>query len=133
MFFHQLYYKWNSSLGGSNDYYGTTFLASNYTFQVTVQQEPVSINGLPLIQPVPTEYWTRPIEGQNDQWYTVASNWLNNAHDADNGGTENRYQPDGIAPNSPHILWTRPTEDNGILGGSNDGRTGTGNAFNAGS
>ena len=133
VFFHELYYRWNSSLGGSNDYYGTTFLASNYTFQVTVQQEPVSINALPLIQPVPTEYWTRPIEGQNDQWYTVASNWLNNAHDADNGGTENRYQPDGTAPNSPHILWTRPTEDNGILGGSNDGRTGTGNAFNAGS
>ena len=133
VFFHQLYYKWNSDLGGSNDYYGTTFLASNYTFQVTVQQEPVSINGLPLIQPVPTEYWTRPIEGQNDQWYTVASNWLCNAHDRDNGGAENRYQPDGTAPNSPHILWTRPTEDNGILGGSNDGRIGTGNAFNAGS
>ena len=136
VFFHQLYYHWNSTNGGgssSNDYYGTTFLASNYTFPVTVQQEQVSINGLPLIQSMPTEYWTRPIEGQNDQWYTVSSNWLNNAHDADNGGTENRYQPDGIAPNSPHILWTRPTEDNGILGGTNDGRTDTGNAFNAGS
>jgi hypothetical protein len=133
VFFHQLYYKWNSTMGGSNDYYGTTFLASNYTFQVAVQQEPVSINGMPLLEPVPTEYWTRPIEGQNDQWYTVSSNWMNNAHDADNGGTENRYQPDGIAPNSPHILWTRPTEDNGIVGGKNDGRTGTGNAFNAGS
>ncbi len=133
VFFHQLYYGWNSTTGGSNDYYGTTFLASNYTFTVQVQQDPVSINGLPLIQSEPTEYWTRPIEGQNDQWYTVSSNWLNNAHDADNGGTENRYQPDGIAPNSPHILWTRPTEDNGILGGTNDGRTGSGNAFNAGS
>ncbi len=132
--FHQLQYLWNSTNGGgSADYYGTTFLASNYTLTVNVQQEPVSINGLPIIQFMPTEYWTRPIEGQNDQWYTVSSNWLNNAHDADNGGTENRYQPDGIAPNSPHILWTRPTEDNGILGGKNDGRNGTGNAFNAGS
>jgi hypothetical protein len=133
VFFHELYYKWDSSMGGSNDYYGTTFLASNYTLQVVVQQEPVSINGLPILEPVPTEYWTRPIEGQNDQWYTVASNWLCNAHDRDNGGAENRYQPDGTAPNSPHILWTRPTEDNGILGGTNDGRVGTGNAFNAGS
>jgi hypothetical protein len=132
VFFHELYYRWNDTSAMRN-YYGTTFLASNYTFQVAVQQDPVSINGMPLLEPVPTEYWTRPIEGQNDQWYTVSSNWMNNAHDADLGGTENRYQPDGIAPNSPHILWTRPTEDNGIVGGKNDGRTGTGNAFNAGS
>jgi hypothetical protein len=134
VFFHELYYRWNSGVGGgSNDYYGTTFLASNYTLTVRVQQEPVSINGLPIIQPVPTEYWARPIEGQNDQWYTISSNWLCNAHDRDNGGAENRYQPDGVSPNSPHILWTRPTEDNGILGGTNDGRVGSGNAFNAGS
>ena len=82
---------------------------------------------------MPTEYWTRPIEGQNDQWYTVSSNWLSGSHDRDNGGGENRYQADGIAPNSPHILWTRPTEDNGIVGGANLSRTDSGNAFNAGS
>ncbi len=132
--FHQLQYLWNSSNGGgSADYYGTTFLASNYTLTVNVQQEPVSINGLPIIQSIPTEYWARPIEGQNDQWYTVSSNWLSGPHDRDNGGGENRYQADGIAPNSPHILWTRATEDNGIVGGGNLSRDGIGNAFNAGS
>ena len=88
---------------------------------------------MPIIQSVPTEYWTRPIEGQNDQWYTVSSNWLAGSHDRDNGGGENRYQADGTAPNSPHILWTRPTEDNGIVGGANLSRTDVGNAFNAGS
>jgi hypothetical protein len=72
-------------------------------------------------------------EGQNDQWYTISSNWLSGSHDRDNGGGENRYQADGIAPNSPHILWTRPTEDNGIVGGANLSRTDSGNAFNAGS
>ena len=130
----QVTYIWNSTYhGGDNNYYGTTFLASNYTLTVKVQQEPVSINGLPILEPVPTEYWTRPIEGQNDLWYTVSSNWLCNSHDRDNGGGENRYQADGIAPNSPHILWTRPTEDNGIVGGTGVGRTDSGNAFNAGS
>ena len=117
--FHQLQYLWNSTnQGGDANYYGTTFLASNYTLIVNVQQEPVAINGLPLIQSIPTEYWTRPIEGQNDQWYTISSNWLCNSKDRDNGGGENRYQADGTAPNSCHILWTRPTEDNGIVGGT---------------
>ncbi len=75
--FHQMQYLWNSTNGGGDpNYYGTTFLASNYTLTVNVQQEPVSINSLPIIQSMPTEYWTRPIEGQNDQWYTVSSNWL---------------------------------------------------------
>jgi len=132
--FHQLQYLWNSTNGGGDEnYYGTTFKASNYTLTVNVQQEPVSINGLPIIQSIPTEYWARPIEGQNDQWYTVSSNWLSGSHDRDNGGGENRYQADGTAPNSPHILWTRPTEDNGIVGGANLSRTDVGNAFNAGS
>ena len=84
---------------------------------------------------MPTEYWTRPIEGQNTDWAAVSSNWLSGEHDRDNGGGENRYQADGTAPNSPHILWTRPTEDNGIVGGTTGARDdgATGNAFNAGS
>jgi hypothetical protein len=135
---HKLQYLWynnggSNTTGGDNNYYGTTFLASNQTITVNVQQESVGINGLPIIESIPTEYWTRPIEGQNDQWYTISSNWLSGSHDRDNGGGENRYQADGIAPNSPHILWTRPTEDNGIVGGANLSRTDSGNAFNAGS
>jgi outer membrane protein assembly factor BamB len=141
--FHELFYRWyyDTSPGadltrtGANatytDYYGTTFKESTYTLKVTVQEEKVSLIGLPLISPLPTEYWTRPIEGQNTNWYLVASNWLSGPHDRDNGGGENRYQAEGIAPNSPHILWTRPTEDNGIL--DDTGRSGTGNSFNAGS
>ena len=129
--FFELYYHWNSSTGGSNDYYGTTFLESSFTSTVNVQQEPTSLIGLPNIQALPTEYWTRPIDGQNTDWYQISSNWLGNSHDRDNGGIENRYQADGIAPNSPHILWTRPTEDNGVVGGSDLSRAG--NTFNAGS
>jgi hypothetical protein len=129
LFIDQLYWRW------TGDWYGTTLLASNYTLTVNVQQESVILNGLPLTESMPTEYWTRPIEGQNTGWYSVSSNWLSGAHDRDNGGGENRYQADGTAPNSPHILWTRPTEDNGIIGGTtgirDEGQTG--NAYNAGS
>jgi len=126
----ELYWRWNSS-STERDYYGTTWLASNYTLQVTVQQDPVSINGMPLLESLPTEYWSRPIEGQNTAWYTISSNWLSGAHDRDNGGAENRYQAEGTAPESAHILWTRPTEDNGVVGGENYSRAG--NVFNAGS
>jgi outer membrane protein assembly factor BamB len=138
--FHEQQYLWNSTNGGSADsmfgagsdsYYGVTLKESTYTLKVTVQDEPVSPVGLPEISPLPTEYWTRPIEGQNTNWYQVASNWLSGPHDRDNGGAENRYQADGIAPNSAHILWTRPTEDNGLVGGNDLSRAG--NVFNAGS
>ena len=134
VYFLEFRYIWNNTnQGGSNDYYGTIFKASNSTNTLVVQQPPVSPIGYPAIQPGPTAYWTRPIEGQNTNWYTVSSNWLSDGHDSWNGGMENRYQPDGTAPNSPHILWTRPTEDNGLLGGTNEGRPGSANSFNAGS
>ncbi len=127
--FLKLFYNWDDSSTQRN-YYGTTFLASSYTLPIVVRQEPSNLIDLPLIQYAPTEYWTRPIEGQNTYWANYASNWLGNAHDNDNGGSENRFQEDGTAPNSGHILWTRPTEDNGVVGGS-VGRFG--NVFNAGS
>jgi hypothetical protein len=127
-------YMWNSTnQGGSPDYYGVKFLASSYTTTLVVQQNPVSLTGLtaPSYNPVPTQFWTRPINQQNVEWYAIASNWLENGHDLNNGGQQNAYQPDGTAPMSGHILWTRPEEDSGILGGSNTGRIA--NSFNTGS
>jgi hypothetical protein len=58
---HKLQYLWynnggSNTTGGDNNYYGTTFLASNQTITVNVQQESVGINGLPIIESIPTEY-----------------------------------------------------------------------------
>jgi hypothetical protein len=83
-----------------------------------VQEEPI-IPEEELAVPLPTEYWVRPIEGQNTEWYRVSSNWYNNARDRDNGGPRNAWQQDGVGPNSAHILWTKPTEDGGVVGGGN--------------
>jgi outer membrane protein assembly factor BamB len=84
-----------------------------------------------LSYPLPTEYWARPIEGQNTDWYIISSNWLNPpfcevgdsgtqgaVSACDTQGGYGRLQTDGIAPNSPHILWTRPLQDGGVVGGS---------------
>jgi hypothetical protein len=62
--------------------------------------------------PPPTSYWTRPIEAQNWAWFKVASNWL--------GGAQivGLVQPDGIAPNSPHVMWTKAFQDGGVVGGN---------------
>jgi hypothetical protein len=96
---------------GGGDYVNDTYLASSATTTLTVQQEQIP---QPPSFPLPTEYWTRPIEGQNTNWYTIASNWLSSPQ------IMYRFQPDGAAPNSPHIMWTQPYEFGGVVGGTNN-------------
>jgi hypothetical protein len=108
-------YTWSGS------YQGDIFLPASKTTTFTVQEEqlPEAITSFPL----PTEYWTRPIEGQNSDWWTISSNWLGGAsirsgETVTGGAGYGRYQPDGIAPESPHVMWTRPIQDGGVVGGS---------------
>ena len=55
-------YTWTGAY--QYDYY----MASNATCSLTVTEEPiVSTTGGTAL---PTEYWTRPIFGENDQWYS---------------------------------------------------------------
>jgi len=99
---------------GTDVYVNDTFTASSATTSLTVQQAPIpKISNYPFT----TSYWTRPIEGQNSNWASLASNWLGGSHIL---ATANIWQPDGIAPNSAHILWKRPIEFGGITGGISD-------------
>ena len=96
-------------------YVNDIYLPSSAQTTLTVQQQPVS-----MIQsaPQPTSYWTRPINGQNTDWDTIASNYLRPEGAAYSYGSV-RLQPDGTAPNSAHILWTDPINAGGIVGGNN--------------
>ncbi|MCX8151104.1 MAG: PQQ-binding-like beta-propeller repeat protein [Candidatus Bathyarchaeota archaeon] len=96
---------------GMQDFENDTALPSSATEFLTVQQNPV-----PKIAdyPLPSSYWTRPIEGQNTAWASIASNWLSGVH---LGGMK-IWQRDGVAPQTSHILWTKPIEFGGIVGGS---------------
>ena len=126
--FEEFRFLWSYG-SAEREFYGIVFKESTFTDTLVVQEEQV----IPLDQPafpLPTEYWVRPIEGQNTPWWQVASNWYGNVHDDDNGGSENRFQPDGIGPNSAHILWTKVTEDGGLVGGGNFSVPG--DTFNAG-
>src|SRR3990172_6480068 len=59
-----------SSATESND----TYLPSSASTILTVQEEPIPdpITSYPL----PQEYWTRPIYGENTDWWAISSNWL---------------------------------------------------------
>ena len=102
--------------GGGNyiDYVNDIYLPSSASTTLTVQQDQAPG---PPTYPLSTEYWTRPIEGQNTEWYRVASNYLNPFGRAYQYGSQ-RFQPDGIAPSSPHIVWTKPLADGGVVGGT---------------
>lgn len=98
---------------------GDVFMAASAerTLEVTEEQVPAASNGASL----PTEYWARPINGQNNNWYAIASNWLNapqirSGATSTGGAGYGRYQPDGIGPEAPHVLWTKPLQFGGVAG-----------------
>lgn len=107
-----LYNPDNGIAGTPGDFINDTFLGSSATTTLSVQQDPIT-----AVQDygLPTSYWTRPIEGQNTNWATVASNYL--------GAPQivGVLQADGAAPNSPHIMWTKPLQFGGVVGGSHTG------------
>ena len=75
----------------------------------TVQEEP--IEAWPE-NPLPTEYWTRPINMANRGWYPLAGNWLAGA--AQNVGPTERFAY-GPAPESAHIMWTKQYWAGGVM------------------
>ncbi len=117
-------YVWNSTntpgLSSTySQYYGDVYTASSATQTITVQNEPIQS---PVAPSLPTQYWTYPINGQNYNWYTIASNWLSAPYIAGANpsfGIPGGIQPDGTAPNSAHIMWSKPIQYGGVVGGNN--------------
>ena len=93
----------------SGAYNGDIYLPSTRTIEWTVQDEPIAT---PITSyPLPTEYWTHPIEGQNTDWWKISSNWLGSPQIVD------RLQNYGSAPNSFHVMWSKPIQQGGVVGG----------------
>jgi hypothetical protein len=107
-------YKLHFEYGGqvytwSGTYQNDTYLPSSKDITWTVQEDPLP---KPITSyPLPTEYWTHPIEGQNTDWWLVSSNWLGSPQ------IVNRFQPYGAAPNSPHVMWSKSIQQGGVAGG----------------
>ncbi len=116
---------------------GTQFDASVYykpssdgPYELTVQTEQVA--SYPSSS-LPTDYWTRPVEPQNREWWSILGNWPStgvvgggttwpadtNKYNVYNGGTMNNYYAAYVlAPNSAHIVWKRQYAIGGLIGGS---------------
>ena len=76
----------------------------------TVTQEP--LGGWPL-SPLPTDYWTYPINSENREWYSVAGDWPIGSYNA----SKINFNPWSKAPNTAHVLWSMRTTISGIQGG----------------
>ncbi len=88
-----------------------TYEASSASATLTVQQAPV---GIYPTTPLPTAYWTRPIYGENWNWYTVSSNWLG----AGVPGFASGFPGDAVGPLTGHVMWTKPLDMGGVVGGN---------------
>ena len=110
-----------------------TYMPSSASTTITVQQQ-----AIPFIAtyPLPAEYWTRPIYGENPGWWTISSNWLGSgspveasagswaigAYGANSlfaGAALNRNPGDAIGSQTSHVMWTKPLQAGGIVGGNN--------------
>jgi outer membrane protein assembly factor BamB len=100
-------------------FYGVVYgPSSSNVATLTVTTTPA---GYPSVTPLPTNYWTRPIYAENTNWYSIAGNWLGlGAENFAATGMYNEsgnYNPYTNAPQTGHILWTKPVAFGGIIGG----------------
>lgn len=91
--------------------------AESPTTNLTVQQERIpAYPGVPL----PSEYWTQPVNSENREWSAVSGGWLMcyyNSTYTGFGDATAGYNPYSKAPRSPHIMWTKPATLGGLAGG----------------
>jgi hypothetical protein len=88
---------------------GTVMKASDsIKITLVVTEEPITYYPA---HPLPTEYWTRPIDSQLREWAPIAGNWLTTPRNFLAIGNDD-------APDTAHILWTTPLTSGGLIGGT---------------
>ncbi len=126
----------NDQAAGSQ-YIDDVFLPSSASTTITVQEEPIPA---PVTSyPLPNEYWSRPIYGENTDWWSISSNWLglsapnyggwtSTGADAAGGAYNGMavFPGDAIGSQTSHVMWTKVLQSGGVVGGTNydiDGQT----------
>ena len=115
---------------------GDQYLPSTAITNLTVQTTPISFST--PISPLPTSFWTTPIYGQNSNWYAISSNWLGTGSGVESalgyntltGFTANaaieRFPGDAVGSQTAHIMWTKPLQFGGVVGGNDYATPGVG-------
>jgi len=92
---------------------GTT-LAASQTPKVSLTVTEGGAANLFPGTPLPDEYWVRPIDAQNREWFEVAGSWLDGSYKRSH---YNRYAPFNDGPETGHILWEKVQDMGGVAGG----------------
>jgi outer membrane protein assembly factor BamB len=72
--------------------------------------------------PLPTDYWARPIYGENREWAQIGGNWLGVTLLFGTGASsDGAFNPYTTAPESAHIVWNKAMQFGGIVGGNISG------------
>jgi hypothetical protein len=85
-------------------YINDTYLPSTASATLTVQEEPIPYVGSP---PFPTEYWARPIYGENTAWWLISSNWFGSGmpgYGGSAGPNQRTFAPDAVGSLTSHIV-----------------------------
>ncbi len=109
-------YQFKFTYGGDAFANATYLPSESPVTQLVVQQDAIQ----PYTDnPVPTGYWTRPINAQNRLWSSIAGNWLTRAYSAHYGsfGEVSGYNPYSQAVRAPHVMWTKELTLGGLIGG----------------
>ena len=112
-------YRFKFTYGGNTFANGTFLPSESPVSELVVQQSAVE----PYVDtPVPTGYWTRPINAQNRLWSSIAGNWLTRAYSAHYGsfGEATGFNPYSQAALAPHVMWTKELTLGGLIGGEFD-------------
>jgi outer membrane protein assembly factor BamB len=71
--------------------------------------------------PLPTYYWSRPINAQNRLWASISGDWLLRSYNATYSMSTSDaaigFNPYSQAANSSHVMWTKELALGGTVGG----------------
>ncbi len=115
-------FDWFGNPVSSQTYYKESTSAK---LELIVQEDPIPYYPS---APLPSEYWSRPINAQLREWYSISGNWLVPTSILP---TDNLFAPDNDGPESAHVLWARPVGDamGGLAGGVDETGYGIGDAY----
>ena len=104
------WFNWTAAPMFDPEVYGNIWYEASDSEKLTLVVQEEQVPSYPTT-PLPSEYWTRPINAQHYTWNTISGNWL-----ARPDNSYALYNDD--APESGHILWAKPLATGGLVGGS---------------
>jgi len=92
-------YNWTTRPAFDPTFYGPVWYKASDSDIVELVVQDEALPGYPGV-PLPSEYWSRPIDAQAREWSVIAGNWVD--------APFNMFAPYNDAPETAHVLWAKP-------------------------